>query len=154
MPFQTNLTNNLTSKSGELSCIVANRIWPKTSQFKYKQLIQDKNGSTSRRIQSNDKYTSTMVRYKSSISVYKTSFRSSAYKAYATNRLPNSFVNTKSNQQLKSFYAGAKFSEAPLPSYLPKPPVHWISSASLNEFNKNGFSNKNELNNKFLCILS
>lgn len=126
MPLQTNLTN----KTGELSSILTDSILPKTPQTnKFRQIMnKDKNSSKKRRHHSEHQLKHIPI---------------------ANDKTPVSSVKNSQQQLQSPFYAGAKFSEAPLPSYLPKPPTHWIDTKDLN-----GLNDLNDLNNNLNSIIS
>ena len=122
MPLQSNL--------------VTNTIWPKTPQpNKFKQTANktDKNSSKKRRHHSEQLKQQALIDHKAA--------------APSAPSAPNSSVSKTVQANQSPFYAGAKFSEAPLPSFLPKPPTHWIHANDLN-----GLNNLSDLNNNLSSI--
>lgn len=129
MPLQ----NNMTPRTGEISSLVTNSIWPKTPQpnkFKQNANKADKNSNKKRRHNSEQQLKQTTIDHKT-----------------AAPSTPICKAAPQPNQS--PFYAGAKFNDAPAVAFLPRPPTHWIHSNDLN-----GLNNLSDLNNNLNIISS
>jgi len=115
----TNLIMPLQNKSSELSNIV-NAFWPKTPQNKFRQIMQERNINKKRR-------------HFSEQQIKNTTMSPANFKPQPSTPIQIKKPTASPQLQTSPFFAGSKFSEAPLPAHLPKPPTHWIDSNKLND---------------------
>jgi len=79
------------------------------------------------------------------------SVQSGSPKGYRSDVSSKSSPQQRASPSCGSFYAGAKFSEAPSAASLPKPPVHWTTTSSAVYHNKDQFQ---EISNQLKMLLN
>lgn len=59
-------------------------------------------------------------------------------------------LNDSSQEWSQSYFAGSRFTDAPNPSLLPKPPIHWMNDSVKTNINTSAKTSVNTSNNHFI----